>query len=50
MLLCLEDELQGLGQFRMSSCEVINYVADDRKMVPWITDEHESYRGAHFLL
>lgn len=50
MLLCLEDELQGLGQFRMSSCEVINYVADDRKMVPWITDEHESYQGAHFLL
>jgi len=50
ILLCLEDELQGLGQFRMSSCEVINYISDDRKMVPWITDEHESYHGNYFLL
>lgn len=50
ILLCLEDELQGLGQFRMSSCEVINFIKDDRKMAPWITDEHPNYPGNYFLL
>lgn len=50
ILLCLEDELQGLGQFRMSSCEVINFISDDRKMAPWITDEYEDYDGNYFLL
>ena len=50
MLLCLEDELHGLGQFRMSSCEVINYIKDDRKMAPWIVEDPSNYDGNYFLL
>tara|TARA_Y100000385_G_C13100608_1_gene644304 strand:+ start:1707 stop:2933 length:1227 start_codon:yes stop_codon:yes gene_type:complete len=50
MLLCMEDEFYGPGQFRMSSCEVINYIKDDRKMAPWITDNANSYHGPYFTL
>lgn len=50
ILLCLEDELHGLGQFRMSSCEVINYTKDDRKMAPWIVEDPKDYPGKYFLL
>lgn len=50
MLLCMEDEYYGPGQFRMSSCEVINYIKDDRKMAPWITDEADSYQGPYFTI
>lgn len=49
-MLCLENDMHGIGQFRMSSCEVINYIKDDRKMVPWITSEHKNYEGNYFLL
>ena len=50
ILLCVEDELHGLGQFRMSSCKVINYVKDDRKMAPWIVENPSNYPGKCFLL
>lgn len=50
MLLCMENDLYGLGQFRMSSCEVINYIKDDRKMAPWITNEYKDYEGNYFML
>ena len=50
MLLCMEDEFYGPGQFRMSSCEVINYIKDDRKMAPWITDEAINYQRPYFTL
>ncbi len=50
MLLCMEDEFYGPGQFRMSSCEVINYIKDDRKMAPWITDDANNYPRPYFTL
>lgn len=50
ILLCLEDELHDLSQFRMSSCEVINYIKDDRKMAPWIVEDPSNFDGNYFLL
>jgi hypothetical protein len=34
----------------MSSCEVINYIKDDRKMAPWITDDANNYPRPYFTL
>lgn len=34
-MLCLENHFHGLGQFRMTSAPVANFIKDDRKMSPW---------------
>ncbi|MDB4694601.1 hypothetical protein OAF30_04160 [Flavobacteriales bacterium] len=48
MMLCIEDGFSGLGQFRMTSAPVANFIKDDRKMAPWMTDNPKSYPKRYF--
>ena len=48
MMLCIENEFNGLGQFRMTSAPVANFIKDDRKMAPWMTDNPKSYPKRYF--
>lgn len=50
MMLCLEDDFHGLGQFRMTSAPVANFIKDDRKMAPWMTNDPKSYHARYFEL
>ena len=50
MMLCIEDEFNGLGQFRMTSAPVANFIPDDRKMAPWMTNAPEMYANRFFEL
>ena len=48
-MLCFEDELQGLGAFRMSGSEAPEF-EDSRSMAPWITDSVEGYERDYLVL
>ncbi|MCF8315113.1 MAG: hypothetical protein K9I71_03265 [Ignavibacteriales bacterium] len=49
-LLYFDDKFFGPGEFRATSTEVVNFIKDDRKIGPWITDDYQDYKDGYFLL
>jgi len=49
-LMFFDEQFFGPGEFRASSQPVVNWIKDDRKIFPWITDDYAGFKGDYFSL